>query len=100
DPEPPAMLLIACCRLEEEDSSLLIQGLRQRKPAGGAEVRDIVLDGFTAGEATELLANVAGEAGARSEVDALFRESRGNPLFLSELARARGHSSGSTSLDD
>jgi hypothetical protein len=100
DPEPPAMLLIACCRLEEEDSSLLVQALRQRKPVGGSEIRDIVLDGFSAGEANELVASVVGEHGARGEVDALLRESRGNPLFLSELARAQGHSAGHASLDD
>ncbi len=98
-PEPPAMLLVACCRLEEEESSLLIQALRKRGPSGGDLVRDLVLGGFSSDEAGELLASVGGGKDGQAEVEALLRESRGNPLFLSELARARGANNGSASLE-
>jgi len=99
-PEPPAMLLVASCRLEEEESSLLIQQLRQRGPADADLVRELVLDGFSPEEADELVANVVGARGADVEIAALLRESRGNPLFLSELARARSASERSAGLDE
>ena len=65
-----------------------------------AEVREIQLDAFTSVEADELVASMAVGQGAPGEVATLLRESRGNPLFLSELARVRGDDASIASLDD
>ncbi len=98
--EPPSMLLVAACRLEEEESSLLVQSLRQRRPAGGGEIREVVLAGFSSDEANELVASMRPAGTDRGDVSQLLTESSGNPLFLSELARAQGDRKTTAGLDE
>jgi ABC-type arginine transport system ATPase subunit len=90
-PDPPALLLIASCRSEDVARSLIVAALRTLPAAAsaGSEFRERRIEELAPEEARDLArALLGGSQGQQSSADAVARESRGNPLFLDELARA------------
>jgi serine/threonine protein kinase len=90
-PDPPALLLIGCYRSEEAETSPLLRTILPKRLAADAslEMRDVLLGELSTSEAYELAsALVAGEDRAGGvRVEAIARESRGNPYFIEELVR-------------
>jgi hypothetical protein len=90
-PDPPELLLVACCRSEDAEKSPLVGALRALRAtaAAGPELRDLQIGDLTPEEARELARALLIGSGRRSDASAesVARESRGNPLFIDELAR-------------
>ena len=97
-PDAPAMLLIVAHRSEDEDVTPLLAALRRSREAmGGAgptpvAMREITLGPLGEDEARALLGQVRHDDGAW--IGQVVRESGGNPMFLSELARVRDDRNG------
>jgi serine/threonine protein kinase len=88
-PDPPALLLIGCYRTEEAETSPLLRSvLPKRRAEPRLEVRDIAVGELSSAEAEMLAQAALGDlGGARGRVEAIARESRGNPYLIEELAR-------------
>jgi serine/threonine protein kinase len=102
-PDAPAMLLIVSHRSEDEDVTPLLAALRRSREAlGGGPVpvpmREITLGPLADAEARLLLGKVRHQEGAW--IGQVVRESGGNPMFLSELARVRDEVSHASALGD
>jgi hypothetical protein len=85
-PDAPAMLFVGTCRSDEREGSPCIQALMDR-PAGASRIEWVELPVGMLGdaEATELAGRLLGDAG--SAVEAVRREGRGSPFFITELVR-------------
>jgi serine/threonine protein kinase len=111
-PDPPALLLIACYRSEEADTSPLLQKLLPRHSAAGSpDNQQLAVGELATSEACDLALMLLGghPTAARSQAEAIARDSAGNPFFIHELVRfgqagaerSRASAAGSTAtLDD
>ncbi len=86
-PAAPPLLLVACYRQEEAETSPLLRALLgwQAKAGRAAEVRQLTVEELTPSEARDLATALTGLDSA-SLCEAIARESKGNPFFISELA--------------
>ena len=85
-PHPPSVLLIACYRTEEAETSPFLRSFLSPGGAGrGADAVDLPVGLLTELEAREL-ADALLRDGAERAAD-VARESGGNPFFLAELVR-------------
>jgi serine/threonine protein kinase/tetratricopeptide (TPR) repeat protein len=99
-PDPPAVLMLLCYRIEDEATSPLLQTLREQQPsAGRGQVHELTVSAFTRQEVGELLRQTDA---CPDRADQLWEESRGNPFFLSELMQFGGGAGGgdAVTLDD
>jgi eukaryotic-like serine/threonine-protein kinase len=89
-PDAPPLLLIVTYRSEETQTSPLLRRLLPER--FGSQWSEVVVDRLDARESRDLARVLL--TGSRGENDAvaesIARESRGNPFFLSELARSVG----------
>ncbi|MBI3694136.1 MAG: protein kinase [Acidobacteria bacterium] len=90
-PDPPALLLIACYRSEEVESSPLLRTLlpSQLTPGSAADVRELEVGELTPLEAREVAVALLGQEQPASiaRAEAIARESGGSPFFVDELVR-------------
>ena len=96
-PDPPPLLLIASYRTDAAEASPFLSRLDvSQEGAQTLDLRELRIEELSERESRDLARTLleadlpapsAGTEGA--EVEALARESRGNPLFLSELVRYR-----------
>ena len=112
-PDPPVLLLLGCYRSEDAATSpLLRELLGPRKEADSAlDQRELAIEALTGDEAESLAATLLGRGApaARTQAQAIARESGGNPFFIAELVRYiqagfgpadRPSASGEVALDD
>ena len=87
-PDPPALLLVLVYRSEEAGTSPLLRRLLQSR-LGCENWREITVEPLEPREARDLARALLAGASREAEglVDAVARESAGNPFFLSELVR-------------
>jgi serine/threonine protein kinase len=93
-PDAPPLLVIACHRSEEAESSPMLAELRKLRETEGAlgDVRDVALEQLSADEARNLARSmlqddaVAG-GGSLDRAESIAREGAGSPFFIVELAR-------------
>ncbi|HEX7251316.1 MAG TPA: protein kinase, partial [Thermoanaerobaculia bacterium] len=87
-PDAPLLLLIVAYRMEEAQTSPLLSRLLSERP--GSSWTELVVDRLGDAESRDLARALL--PGSRPEHEAaaesIVRESRGNPFFLSELARS------------
>ena len=90
-PDPPVLLLLACYRSEDAESSPFLQHLLGSRADRGPTVdhRELAIEALTHSESETLAALLLGEsdATARANSAAIARESGGSPFFLIELVR-------------
>jgi len=89
-PDPPGLLLLACCRSEDAASSLLVAALRALPSSeGNLELEQWSIEALSHEEARALARAHLEDTGEEAEasIEAVARESQGNPLFIDELAR-------------
>ena len=89
-PDAPPLLVIACHRVEEAESSPMLTELRKLRETEGAlgEVREISLGELTREEARDLASTLLHEdRGVIDRIESIAREGRGSPFFIVELAR-------------
>ncbi len=92
-PDPPPLLLIGCYRKEDAADSPLLKALAMRAPASEELViREIVVAELSPEEAEEMASSLLASSLAPRTLtpESIARESRGNPLFIDELARYVG----------
>jgi hypothetical protein len=80
-PDPPVFLFLGCYRSEDEARSPCLEALFDLQTLG--QRRQVAVDPLTLEEASRLAANLL--RGSHSTVEAIARESGGNPFFLHEL---------------
>jgi hypothetical protein len=86
--DTPPLLLLGTYRAEDEAASPLVQRLLEGPgPDAVADVRRMQVEAFSLAEACELAQALLGPEASPFEVEALARESAGNPFLLRELAR-------------
>jgi serine/threonine protein kinase/tetratricopeptide (TPR) repeat protein len=100
-PESPALLLLGCYRSEDAATSpFLFRLLLDRNNENTTlDWRELTVDVLTADASRDLVLRLLGdsEPAARTQAEAIARESAGNPFFVSELvqyARECGRSAG------
>ncbi len=89
-PDPPSLMLVACYRSEEQDSSPLLRSLRESDlESPSTEIRQLALKELSPAEAQELALGLLGEAtpAATALAATIARESDGSPFFIDELVR-------------
>ncbi|WP_165252108.1 serine/threonine-protein kinase [Paludisphaera soli] len=97
-PDAPILLFVATYRSEDESASPLLQALArvgalgvEGAPAEGFDARSLRVEPLSPDEsralAATLLADASSAGGREALVEAVARESRGNPFFVAELAR-------------
>src|SRR5262249_44697988 len=98
-PDPPALLVVACYRSEEAETSPLLQRLLGRPDS--AEVVRLAVEELPISDARELALSLPGVDStiSPSQADVIARESAGNPFFISELVRF-GRPGSTTTLDE
>jgi serine/threonine protein kinase len=88
-PSPPALLFLGCFRLEDAESSRILQLLRQAGQKASCPPRhhDLAVEALTQAEARELALALLDrdDAVSRAQAHLVARESGGNPLFIDEL---------------
>jgi serine/threonine protein kinase/tetratricopeptide (TPR) repeat protein len=92
-PDPPPLLLIGCYRREDALDSPLLKSFSLRPSVSeGLDVREVVVAELAPPEAEEMARSLLASSGASPSrsPQAIARESRGNPLFIDELARYVG----------
>ncbi len=107
-PDAPALLLLACYRSEEVDTSPFLGAFLPAldRAGDGLDRRAVTVEALTPDEARDLSLALFGRGGpaARARAEAVARESGGNPLFVHELVQnlqAGGPSPGEAiSLDE
>jgi hypothetical protein len=87
-PDPPTVLLLLCFRSEERDTSVCLKTLLEAQRMLG-DCRELVVDELSGSEAEELAARLLTDGpGARhTSIEAIARESGGNPLFVQQLVQ-------------
>lgn len=91
-PAPPPLLLLLSYRSEEVESSPVLRELRQilQNPLIAAcETRELQLKELAASEAAALVKEVMASAGSPEKAAQVVAEARGNPFFITELARTQ-----------
>jgi serine/threonine protein kinase len=90
-PDPPALLLLASYRSEDEQTSPFLRTfLAQTKGTdAGADHQLVEVEPLTAEETRELALRLLGgnNPAAQAQAEAVVRESGGNPFFAAELVR-------------
>lgn len=89
-PAPPPLLLLLSYRSEEAETSAVLRELRQilQNPLIAAcETRELRLKELPASEAAALAQEVMAHAGSPEKAAQVVAEARGNPFFITELAR-------------
>jgi serine/threonine protein kinase len=90
-PNPPALLLIVCCRDEDIDTlptvRTLLEPFRSRQII--SDVEEIEVGPLSKAEATGMALTLLGSSGPEAQVAAerIAEESAGNPFFVAELVR-------------
>jgi tRNA A-37 threonylcarbamoyl transferase component Bud32 len=90
-PDAPRLLLLACYRSEDSDTSPFLAAFRQAHQAcAGKDWRELSLEELSHEEARELAARLLGGDGAATAdaADEIARESRGSPFFVGQLVQA------------
>ncbi len=90
-PEPPPLLLLACFRSEDRDTSPFLRTFTQEqaKEDSGLDWRELPLGVLTIEEARDLASRLLAEDGAAPSIlEAVARESGGNPFFVWQLVQA------------
>jgi serine/threonine protein kinase len=106
NPSSPPVLLIGTYRAEDADVSPLLVALLGAQAATGVEGdrRHLALAALTDDEAARLARTILADPGDQSpaRTQQVVREAGGNPLFITELAKAAetDQAIGATSLDD
>jgi tetratricopeptide (TPR) repeat protein len=97
-PDAPPLLLLLSYRSEDERTSEVLRAMQSS--ALGGDVRRVRLGPLKDGDAAVLATTLLSSSGtpAEADVEAIVRESRGDPLFVHELARHAA--SGVRSTDD
>jgi hypothetical protein len=87
-PDPPVLLLLACFRSEEAEASPFLRELLLRR--GVTEVAtqqtELAVGALESGEARDLASQLLGDAATTALVNAIARESDGNPFLVHALA--------------
>src|SRR5262249_7411044 len=102
-PDPPPLLLVGCYRKEDAADSPLLETLALRPGASESlDVREIVVGELPVREAEEMARSLLGSSGNPAVLtpEAIARESRGNPLFIDELARYAGERDAAIARED
>jgi serine/threonine protein kinase len=88
-PNPPALLLIACYRSEEAETSPLLRMLLPMltTPDSGTYVRELAIRELSPSETRELTLALLGETSPSSKAEAIITESGGSPFFIDELVQ-------------
>jgi hypothetical protein len=90
-PDPPPLLLVACFRSDESEASALLRLLEEHRSLGEIDAyrRDLEIGHLSSAEAADLARLRLGASGTGDEarVEALVRESGGNPFLVDQLAR-------------
>jgi len=89
-PDPPVLLLVACFRSEELHESTFLQAMRDGPITKTLDCRDLVVGPLSEDEARLLARQLVDATGTNREqrAEIIARESAGNPLFVTELARS------------
>ena len=102
-PDPPILLLLACYRSEDTATNLFLQALSSTSSA--FDRRELAIEPLSPAQAADLARTLLGRAGddpaavAATDVDAIARESGGNPFYVAELV-AYAQSGSSARLGD
>jgi len=101
-PAAPAVLLLLSYRAEDVDTSPLLRSLLAPQTTGVAgEIREMRIGALDNDRAAELVRGLTGDQDIADErVSAMVREAEGNPLFLTELARAGADAGPTAKLAD
>ena len=84
-PSPPPILLVACFRSEEISSNLFLATLLDADHAKRA--RQVRVDPLSPAETARLARRLLDTESRSQHVDAIVRESAGNPFLVEELVR-------------
>jgi hypothetical protein len=98
-PEAPALLLLACFRREDRDASPCLRALLQAWDQSDLAPHrcEVAVNALAETDARELARALLGPKAETGQVEAVARESGGNPLFIQELAHyLRSGESGAT----
>jgi serine/threonine protein kinase len=90
-PDAPPLLLLACSRSEDSDTSPFLSAFRRALQAGaGSDWRELSLEELSHEEARELAARLLGsdQAATAATVEKIARESGGSPFFVEQLVQA------------
>jgi energy-coupling factor transporter ATP-binding protein EcfA2 len=105
-PRPPPLLFVLAYRSEEADSNAVLRELLRivndalTSPGASAHLHALPLDELSAAEATLLAQALLGGPREGERAEHIASESRGNPFFITELARAKAmNSAGAESID-
>jgi len=88
-PDPPILLLLACYRSEETASNPFLQALSST--SSSLDRRELAIEPLSRMQASDLARTLLGRASddpaatAATDVDAIARESGGNPFYVAEL---------------
>jgi serine/threonine protein kinase len=103
-PDAPSLLLVLSYRSEEEEKANEVVRALQQRVSGADHVRRIRLAPLDPRDAATLATALLSTTGtpAEADVEAIVRESRGDPLFVHELSRhvMSGRSSDDVTVDD
>lgn len=97
-PDPPVLLLLACYRSEDADSSPCLDTLQRALEKAGPSLnqRQLSVDPLGPEETYDLARTLLarGNAASQAQAAAIARESRGNPYFVQVLAHSLAADSG------
>jgi len=101
-PSAPAVLLLVSYRSEDADTSPLLRSLLGSQSTGvPRQRRHLHVGALDETQSTRLVREVAGDQAISDErIASIVRETEGNPLFLTELARAGADAGPSATLAD
>jgi serine/threonine protein kinase len=90
-PDPPVLLLIACYRSEEAQTSVLLRRLLHSDTSTLPPIRtrEVIVRQLAAADARELALALIGsrDSDASQRADEIVRESGGSPFFIDQLVR-------------
>ncbi|MBV8234093.1 MAG: protein kinase [Acidimicrobiia bacterium] len=99
-PDPPVLLLLGCYRSEDAATNPFLRAMLAPSEAipSALERREVAVEPLAHDESRDLALALLGRAdpATRSQAEAIARESGGNPLFITELARAVQDETGGT----
>ena len=100
-PDPPALLVIACYRGEEAETSPVLRTLLMLQPnSDTGDVKAVDVGELSPTEADELVHSLAGDDHvSNGRADVIARESGGHPFFIDQLVRYGQSDPTETSLD-
>jgi eukaryotic-like serine/threonine-protein kinase len=89
-PDPPQLLLIASYRSDEADTNPILKTLLSARTSTNqaVQMREVSIDELSQANARKLVAELLGKGSLSPHwIDAIVRESGGNPFFIDELVR-------------